>query len=150
MALNTVYEYNVDLKTAKIIFCDDGSELSNYAFNDGTITISAIDELVVTPTWGTNKDIKEWYEFLSATSGRLELSEGLVRPGYEYWVKVAAAGVRGKIDVNSNTIGEWEWLKSTGELTIDARSAADINFAEFRSFVQWMQHFQYAVQCYGG
>jgi len=149
MPLNTDYLYNIDKKTASITFHDDGNELSSYRFNNNVITVSALDELTISnPTWGTNKDIKEWQNFLSSCSGRLGLEVGKIRPGYEYEIKVDGDGVTGKLEINGETVADWTW--EPGELTIAERDEHEINFAEFVSFVQWMQHFQYAVQNFGG
>jgi len=146
MSLNTDYLYNIDKKQAKITFYDDGNELSSYEFNNNVITVSELSEIVIVPTWGTNKDIKEWQGFLSSVSGRIGLEEGHIRDGYEYEIKLDEDGVKGKVEMSGETLADWEWDKTTGELTIADRGECEINFTEFRSFVQWMHHFQYAVQ----
>ncbi len=148
---NAKYEYNVDKKTSKVTFYDNTTKLSSFGYNNSVITISAIDEMTVPATnWGTNKDIKEWFDCVYSMRGRLELVEGQMRDGYDYGIKVDDIGVTGVIEVNGETLGDWRWVALTNALTIVARIEQEINFAELRSFAQWMQHFQYCVQNYGG
>ena len=152
MAYNTDYKYNIDNKTSTITFYDDAAELCNYALASNIITISARDEVeVVGPTWGTNKDTKEWFNFLLSCKGRFELSEGLMRIGYRYYIAVAAAGITGYFKVDGlKTLAEWTWIAATDTLTLNARNEIAVNFAEFRSYVQWLLHFQYVIENYGG
>jgi len=130
-------------------FYDDDVEMAWYEFDNNVVTLSGRSPVTVTPGWGTNNDIQEWFDFLSSCGGRLGLDGGEIRDGYSYGIQVDGTGVTGKIEANGNTVGEWGWTASSGELSIDARSECEINFAELRSFVQWMIHFQYCVQNFG-
>lgn len=150
MALNTDYVYNVDKKYAKISFHDNSNNLSFFEYNDSVITVSELSALAITPFWGTNKDIIEWLNCIESMSGRLELNHGAIRDGYEYELKVNEFGVDGIFEANKNTLGDWGWVSSAGVLAIAERDECEISFAEFKSYVQWMRHFQYVVQNYGG
>lgn len=151
MAYKTDYEYSVDRKTALLSFYEDSTPLCTYLLASNVLTVSARDEVaVVAPTWGTNRDIKEWYNLLSSMSGRLELVEGSIRDNFEYGLELDDAGVRGSLILNTGTVADWDWVSSTDTLTIQARSECAINFREFRLYVQWMIDFQFLVQNYGG
>ena len=151
MAYITDYEYSVDRKTSTLSFYEDATPLCTYSLANNVVTISARDEVeVVNPTWGTNKDIGEWFHLISSMSGRYELTEGSIRDDYEYIIELDDAGVIGSLVINGVNVGTWTWVSATDTLTIGARAEKDINWAELRSYIQWMQHFQYAVQNYGG
>ena len=151
MAYITDHEHSVDRKTSTISFCDDATPLCSYSLANNVVTISARDGVeVVAPTWGTNKDINEWFNLITSMSGRYELVEGLIRDDYEYSIELDDAGVVGSLMINGVNVGDWAWVFATDTLTIGARVENSINWAELRSYVQWMRHFQYAVQNYGG
>ena len=151
MAYITDYEYSVDRKTSTLNFCDEATSLCTYSLAANVVTISARDPaIVVNPTWGTNKDIKEWFNLITSMSGRYELAEGVIRENYEYLMELDDNGVRGTIQFYNVNIGDWDWVSATDTLTIESRVEHDINWAELRSYIQWMQHFQYAVQNFGG
>lgn len=156
MALNTDYTYNVDLKHARITFYDDGFELAYFDFDTNVVTISSAIEFSVVPTWGTNKDIKEWFNLVESMRGRMGIVDGKIRTGYEYSMEIKHggvhphAGVDGKLKVNNIVVADWEWRSETNALTLAERVEQAINFAELRSFVQWMLHFQYCVRNFGG
>lgn len=151
MAYLTDYEYSVDRKTASLIFYEDSTPLCTYSLANNILVVSArVEVAVVSPTWGTNRDIKEWHNLLSSMSGRLELVEGSIRDNCEYGLELDDAGVRGSLILNTGTVADWDWVSSTDTLTIQARAECAINFREFRLYVQWMMDFQFLVQNYGG
>jgi len=151
MAYVTDYEYSVDRKTALLSFYDDSTPLCTYSLANNVVTVSARDEVVVvSPTWGTNRDIKEWFNLLSSMSGRLELVEGTIRDGCDYALELDGSGVKGTLTLNSGLVADWDWELSTDTLTIQARDECAINFREFRLYMQWMLDFQFLVQNYGG
>jgi len=151
MAYVTDYEYSIDRKTALLSFNEDSMPLCTYSLASNVLTVSSRDEaVVVAPTWGTNKDIKEWLNLLSSMSGRLELEEGLIRGEFESELKLEDTGVAGKLKFTSGELADWEWISSTDTLTIASRLECAINFREFRLYVQWMLGFQFLVQNFGG
>jgi len=150
MALNTFYTYNIELKYAKLTFRDDGAELAYFELDNDVLTLSPAAEFSVVPTWGTNSDIKDWYNYIDSIAPQMQLNRGQVRDGFEHEIKVDSDGVTAKIEVNGEKIGDWEWAAATNILTIFVRNEAEINFTEFRLFVQWMLHFQDCVENFGG
>ena len=151
MAYVTDYVYSVDRKTASLEFHEDATPLCTYSLAANVVTVSArVPVVVVSPTWGTNKDIAGWFSLITSMSGRFELVEGSIRGGYGYEMKVDAIGVEGEIEIYGENLGGWTWVSATDTLNIGARVEHGINWAELRSYIQWMQHFQYAVQNYGG
>ena len=108
MAYLTDYEYSVDRKTALLSFFDDSTPLCTYSLASNVLTVSARDEVaIVAPTWGTNRDIKEWFNLLYSMSGRLELVEGTVRDNCEYGLELDDAGVRGTLTLNNGLVADW-------------------------------------------
>ena len=151
MAYLTDYEYSVDRKIALLSFYEESTPLCTYSLANNVVTVSARDEVeVVSPTWGTNKDISEWFNLITSMSGRYELVEGQIRADYEYIMELDDGGVSGSIQIYNTNLGTWSWALATDTLTIGARSEHDINWVELRSYIQWMKHFQYTVQNFGG
>ena len=150
MSLSTDYEHNIERKTAKIIFRDDGNELSYFEFKNNLMTLGQQDGFSVVPKWGTNKDIKAWHDFLITIDHKIDITDGVVRVGHESKLEITEDGIEGKVEFDGLVVGDWEWTASTGVLELGARAETAITFAEFKIYVQWMLYFQYAVENYGG
>ena len=150
--LNTEYRYNIDKKLMRITFKDGDSTLFYIHYDDSSILMQAHDEqIIVNPTWGTNKDINEWLNHVLSCSTRLGLAEGAIRPGYSRTLVADATGVIGTLLIDSKTVADYEWVASTDTLTIAERSEAimGVSVGCFRFYVQWLIDFKYAVENFG-
>lgn len=149
--LNTEYRYNIDKKLMRITFKDGDSTLFYIHYDDGDIALTTHSQQVISPpTWGTNKDINEWFSHVLSCQGRLGLTEGVVRPNYSRTLVVDNDGVDGTLTINNKTISDYSWVDATDTLTIAARTvAADASVAEFRLYLQWLYDFKHCVVNFG-
>ena len=150
--LNTEYRYNIDKKLMRVTFQDGASTLFYIHYDDSSIFILAHDEqVIVSPTWGTDKDINEWFEHVLSCSGRLGLAEGTVRPGYSRSIEVDSNGIVGTLVIDNKTVSDYTWVESTDTLTIAERAqdVTSVSIACFRLYIQWLCDFRRAVEYFG-